>query len=272
MSLSYKILYDDNLALAAVLCADPASQALLGGEEGLLAGASKGAFTVTVDFEGAAPRTPRSCGERLCPRCFGAGPRIFLNGTHGTPDVASTVFSYTQAFNYTSLYAINIVTVWALLTILFGLILFAFFSDALSSTSITALATALGTYAYTWVLGWCIRRCVADGNSVKRPRVLLLLDLFLSITLGALAGVTSGFIRFLLGTVWLMFSMTLLGRPVLPGALATFDSGFLAYAGMLKGSWAWALHPGSWPTEPTDAALLKAPSESDAAFTGLGAA
>jgi hypothetical protein len=92
--------------------------------------------------------------------------------------------------------------------------------------------------------------CAVRGNRVLRPRALLFADLFLSVTLGAVAGLTAGFTRFLMGVVWLVFRMTLLARPVLPRPLAGYDAGFAAYGGMLKCAWAWRLHPQSAPIEP----------------------
>ena len=80
---------------------------------------------------------------------------------------------------------------------------------------------------------------------------MLLMDTILTMTLGVAAGLTTGTARFAMGVVALVFRLTLLARPVLPGALATFDSGFVAYAGMTKAAWAARLHPGSQPFEPS---------------------
>jgi hypothetical protein len=102
---------------------------------------------------------------------------------------------------------------------------------------------------YTRLIAIVLARFVARGNQIARPRLLLLVDLALSITLGALVGVTAGIVRFALGCAGLVFQLTVLARPVLPGPFAGFDAGYMAHAGMVKAAWAGRLHPGSAPSE-----------------------
>ena len=148
--------------------------------------------------------------------------------------------------------ACSIVTVWVLLTCLFTGIIFAvFISSTLLWTStivaavvaaISLLVNRLSIALFSW--------CVARGNKVRHARLLLLLDLIYTATFGAFAGLTSGIARFVLGVVWLMLKMTLLSRPIVPNAVASWDAGFVAYGGMMKSAFAWRLDHGSSPTEP----------------------
>ena len=139
---------------------------------------------------------------------------------------------------------------WVLLTALFSGIVFAFYSSVTGPSTIVTVISA----SMTWLvnrLSVALFACfVARGNHIRRPRLLLLLDLVYTVTLGAAAGLTAGFVRFVFGVVWLRFKMTLLSRPIVPNAAATFDAGFLAHAGMMKASFAWRLDRGSRPTEP----------------------
>ena len=144
----------------------------------------------------------------------------------------------------------SVVTVWVLLTVLFSAIVFAFFSTALQGRTIFAVISAAGTLLVNRLSAAVFACCVARGNHIRRPRLLLALDLVYTVTLGAAAGLTAGFVRFVLGVVWLMFKMTLLSRPILPNAAAAFDSGFVAHAGMMKAAFAARLDRGSSPTEP----------------------
>lgn len=145
----------------------------------------------------------------------------------------------------------SIITSWVLLTALFGAVIFLFVSDLTHEWAMGLVYVFVGSWIYNKLLAFAFRSCVARGNSVLRPRVLLLADLIFSMTLGAAAGLTAGVVRFMFGMVALIFRLTLLARPILPGFLATYDSGFMSYAGMTKASWAGRLSPGSEPEEPT---------------------
>lgn len=288
MSASYKYIYEDYIALDDVVPklpvaeADAASKPLVANDDGgtfqpppdfadhnLESGSGK-------DFDGLAKEHPltryqsiplpgvqpgaassaaaasaRSCGTSCgaCIACCTPG-RTVLRGTNGTPDITSTAITFFAAFNYASLYVINIITAWALLTVLFGAILFFLFSGYFEEYALTTGLTLLLSTVYMRVLSWLLGLCVARNNSVMRPRLLLLCDLALTLTLGAAVGITVGIARFLMGVVVLVFRLTVLARPVLPSALASFDSGYVAYAGIVKSAWAARLSPGSAPVEP----------------------
>ena len=172
----------------------------------------------------------------------------FLPGTE-TPDVASPKFSYSLAFTYPFLYAINLVTAWFILSLVFAGLIFFCLSSLTQGYAIGVAITIGVSFAFTRLAALLVACFVARGNRVMRPRLLLLVDLALSITLGAAVGVTAGVVRFVLGCVGLIFRLTVLARPVLPGPFAGLDAGYMAHAGMVKAAWAGRLHPGSAPSE-----------------------
>ena len=143
----------------------------------------------------------------------------------------------------------SIATVWLLLTLVFSGVAFIFIDEYMQRWAIVTVAVSSLTWLSNRLLGALLTCCVARGNTVQRPRILLLCDLVLSLTLGASAGLTTGIVRFAMGVVWLMFKMTLLARPLLPASAARYDPGFMSYGGMMKTSWAWKLSPHSHPTE-----------------------
>lgn len=167
----------------------------------------------------------------------------------GAPDIASPRVSYFSAFSYASLYAVNLVTVWLLLACVGTAVVFAFISDALAAWVTWTVALGVLTWLGNAAIAAAFARCVASGNHVLHPRLLLLLDLGFSVSLGAVAGLTAGLARFFVGLLWLICRMTLLARPLVPPAAAGLDAGFVAHAGMLKAAFAWRLDPHSRPTE-----------------------
>ena len=244
LSASYYVIGEDHAALDAFFAARVQStqRAVLNAdgetEESTASGISEELLNGDVDVSEAG--TQRQCCRR---------PKLFLDGNGGTPDVSSDAFTYMSAFPYASLYAINIVTVWVLLTCLFTGIIFAFSSTLLGFRTLVAAVTAALTWIFNKFSVAIFGRCVANGNRIRRPRLLLLLDLVHTVTIGAAAGLTAGFVRFLIGVVWLMFKMTLLSRPIIPNTIASYDAGFVAHAGMMKAAFAGKLDPHSHPRE-----------------------
>ena len=121
---------------------------------------------------------------------------------------------------------------------IYTVIIFGFTSSVALPFTIGAIINTVLAMIYQRIQGALIGCCVARGNRIFRPKALITLDLLLSTTLGAWSGLFSGAVRFGLGVFVLLFRMTLLSRPVVPQRVGSLDSGFAAYNGMLKASFA----------------------------------
>lgn len=173
---------------------------------------------------------------RFVTACVSLAPVYCADGF--TLNLTGGAFSYLNAASYAALYVMNLVTIWALVTLMFTTIVFYFTSNATRTYGIT---TAI-VFVFNWVYAFCFSRlyacCIARGTRIFHPRALLTMDLFMTVTLGVASGVTSGLVRFVLGVVRLLVEMTMLNRPLVPPPFATLDSGFQAYGGMVMAAWA----------------------------------
>lgn len=80
----------------------------------------------------------------------------------------------------------------------------------------------------------CSCASLSDGPFVLAPRVLAAADGLLSITAGAFFGVIDAFTRLGLALGWALVKTALIYEPVVPRVLASLDSPFMAYGGMMR--------------------------------------
>lgn len=182
---------------------------------------------------------------RLLASCASRAPVYLPDGV--TLDLRGGAFTYLLATKYSGLYMINLITVWALVSMMLTALVFYSTSRLTRAWAINTLITFVVAWVYSWIVGRLYACCVARGTRILHPRVFLFADLFFTITLGAAAGITSGVVRFVYGVIRLLFQMTILQKSLLPRAFATLDSGFEAYGGMVMAAWAAEIDPQSAP-------------------------
>jgi hypothetical protein len=75
---------------------------------------------------------------------------------------------------------------------------------------------------------------LANNTRIKRPRWFLFFDFMYTTTVGFLSGFASSLLRVVLGSVWSALRCTRLEEPLLPGAAAVLDSGWLMHGSLLR--------------------------------------
>ena len=163
------------------------------------------------------------------------GPSPFVRGDPaGALDVAGPIFSYDSASDYTSLFVVNVLTAFAFVSGLLSGVTFFLSSRITRSAAIYSIAALVFSALYAYLVRVAYRRWVVSGVKVLRPRLFVFLDFFLSTSAGAAAGFSAGVVRFVFGTLHVLYRMTVLSRPILPDAFAAYDSGFVAYGSMIR--------------------------------------
>lgn len=255
LSAAFAAIYDDHVAISKSTFASASAS---GTTTSLIEKESNG------DSDASASATPKKTWTSY----FCARPQAFLDDGTSTINIGGPAFSYLHAASYTSLYLLNIFTVWALTTVVFTIVVFYFTSTATSSSGLRTLIGFIISYLWNRFSSFLYSRNVAVGNKARDGYLLVLLDFVLSATTGVATGVTAGVVRFALGILHLLFKMTMLNKPILPYRFATYDSGFVAHAGMMKAAWAWTLDPESSPKQDAQAHASQS-SKSDAVHSPL---
>ena len=239
LSAAFAAIYDDHVAISKAAFASSSAGTGVGGET----------TTALIEKEpvdeSEASALPLKSWARYC---CGTRTQAFL-ADGNTINIGGGAFSYLHAASYTSLYLLNIFTVWGLTTVVFTIVIFYFTSNATMRSGVSTLVGFVMSLLWNRFSLFLYTRNVADRNKARDGYFLVLLDFVLSATTGVATGVTAGVVRFVLGILHLLFKMTLLNKPILPYRFATYDSGFVAHAGMMKAAWAWALDPESSPRQ-----------------------
>jgi hypothetical protein len=149
-------------------------------------------------------------------------------------DLTGDFFSYYKASAYTTLFVMNLLTLFGLTTGLFSFVIFIMTSRITFGLAIQLVVTFISSWLYQKIAAWFYGKYVAKGTQIIRPRLFVLCDFIFACSLGAAQGFTSAITRFILGLLFMLVQMTNISRPLVPMQFAGLDSGFVAYGSMLK--------------------------------------
>ena len=149
-------------------------------------------------------------------------------------DLTGDFFSYYKASAYTTLFVMNLLTLFGLTTGIFSFVIFIMTSRITFGLAIQLVGTFISSWLYQRTAAWFYGKYVAKGTQIIRPRLFVLCDFIFACSLGAAQGFTSAITRFILGLLFMLVQMTNISRPLVPMQFAGLDGGFVAYGSMLK--------------------------------------
>jgi len=151
----------------------------------------------------------------------------------GTLDIVGS-FSLLDASPYAVSLFLNAMFSFAGLLLCLWLLSFLLICPYTRKKTVLVLFTQPALAVAGKVLGRVCCLVVVRGNLIRAPRLLALVDLVYTFTIGALLGISSACGRYILGSLHLFCKLIIFQAPILPERLAVFDGGFGCYGSATK--------------------------------------